>query len=82
MFYILNERYRLRGWHKVPYVIFDTTTKSTLFLSKDKFSLIAKCNGFHTIDIDALSEELKKFFHAALENEIIRPASLGNVLLP
>ena len=82
MFYILNERYRLRGWHKVPYVIFDTTTKSPLFLSKDKFSLIAKCNGFHTIDIDALSEELKKFFHAALENEIIRPASLGNVLLP
>ena len=82
MFYILNERYRLRGWQKVPYAIFDTRSKRPIFLKKDKFSLIAKCNGFHSINREDLSEEMQKFLDASLEHNIIREAVFGDMLLP
>ena len=82
MFYILNERYRLRGWQKVPYAIFDTTTKSPVFLDKERFSLLAKCDGFHSIKRETLSEKLQRFLDDSLKNEIIREATFGDMLLP
>ena len=82
MFYILNERYRLRGWQKVPYAVFDTVSKSPAFLSRERFSLIAKCDGFHSINREELSAELQNFLADSLANGVIREAALGDVLLP
>ena len=82
MFYILNERFRLRGWQKVPYAVFDTKRKTPIFLNKERFSLIAKCTGFNSINKEELSEEMQKFLDSAIENELIREAAFGDMLLP
>ena len=81
MFYILNPQYSLRGWRKVPYAIFDAEKKIPIFLDKEQFSLIAKCNGFHNITKDGLTEEMQTFFDSSLQNKIIREAALGDTLL-
>ena len=82
MFYILDERFQLRGWHKVPYAIFDTLRKSPIFLNKEHFQLISKCNGFHSINKETLSEPLQKFLDVSLESGILREAAFGETLLP
>lgn len=81
MFYILNERYSLRGWQKVPYAIFDNRSKRAVFLDKERFSLVAKCNGFYNIKKEELSEKMQKFLDAIVEDEVIREASFGDTLL-
>ena len=63
MFYILNERYRLRGWQKVPFAVFDTMTKRPVFLDKERFALIAKCNGFRSINRDELPEQMQALLY-------------------
>ena len=82
MFYILNERYRLRGWQKVPYAVYDTARKAPVFLSKEKFNIVAKCNGFHSINRDELPENLQKFLDAIIKDEVVREAAFGDMLLP
>ena len=60
MLYILNERYRLRGWQKVPYAVYDAAKKTPVFLSKEKFNILARCNNLKSITFG--SESVKNLF--------------------
>lgn len=76
MKYVLNRRFRLRGWYKAPTGLFDTDTKRTEFFVKNLYTLLLKCDGAHDIDEDAFSEEERAFFEQLKEKGIIHPAGL------
>ena len=67
MKYILDRRYRLRGWYKASTGLFDTDTRKAEFLDKDLYLLLLKCDGAHDIDEDAFSKEERVFYTAEEE---------------
>ena len=58
MRYILNERFRLRGWYKLPSGLFDNVRKTPIFLDKEDFLVLLKCDGAH--DFDQATQEEKE----------------------
>ena len=45
-------------------------SKSPAFLSRERFSLIAKCDGFHSINREELSAELRRHFRPEFLNRV------------
>ena len=74
MRYVLDGRYRFRGWHKAPTGILDTQTKRAEFVPRDLYKLLLACDGAHDIDQDALSEEGRGLIERMRERGVIRPA--------
>ncbi|MBR2835761.1 MAG: radical SAM protein [Coriobacteriales bacterium] len=82
MRYILNGRYRFRGWKKAQTGVYDAATKTAKFLNKKQYLMLLRCDGAHDLDEQDLSEEDKKFFEELLNSEVIRPARLMELLHP
>ena len=80
--YILDARYRLRGWHGAPTGVYDTQKREVHFLPPDLYRLILKCDAAQAIDPDALQPGEARFFRTLLREGAIRPAGLWDVLLP
>ncbi len=45
MRYILSSDYRFKGWHEAPTGLYNSRTRMTAFLPKDKYLLLLKCDG-------------------------------------
>ena len=82
MRYLLNERYRLRGWYHAPTGLFDTKAKQAIFLPPDDYRLLLKCDGAHQMEEENLDERQWKKLEGMEKNRIIRKAFLGEFLLP
>ena len=82
MKYILDERYRLRGWQDAHTGIYDTRKKEPAFLPKDLFLFMMRCDGAHDVDETRLSEREKKLFEENRRIGAIRPAGFGEFLKP
>lgn len=80
MKYILDRRYRLRGWYKLPYGLFDTFKKTAKFYEADEYRLILKCDGVSGIDTDALDEKSRSFLQSLEKEGIIHPAGFMEYL--
>jgi radical SAM protein with 4Fe4S-binding SPASM domain len=78
--YILNPRYLLRGWYKLPTGLYDSLRKEARFFTKDNYKLLMRCDGVHEIDEGILSEDEKRFFEWLKEAEIIREAGFLDYL--
>ena len=74
MKYIIDQRYRLRGWYKSPTGLYDLRTKEARFYTKEDYILLMKCDGTHDIDKDVLSENERHFIEWLEKNGIIREA--------
>ena len=62
MEYILDARYRFRGWQGMPCGIYDTWTRKAAFFNHRLYELIMKCDAAHPLDPDTLEEEERSFF--------------------
>lgn len=82
MIYILSKRFRLRGWKNRLGGLYDTVKKNSVFLNRDCFFLLMKCDGAHDIDRDSLDEHEKRFFDECLKEGIIKPAGFLDFLTP
>ena len=82
MKYILNERYRLRGWQDAHTGIYDTAAKTPKFLPKDLFLFLMRCDGAHELDESGLSDREKKLFEDVTKAGVIRPAEFAEFLKP
>lgn len=82
MRYILNERYRLRGWYQLPDGLFDNVLKRAVFPERETYLLLLKCDGAHDFEPDGLSEKEKKILRTLEDENIIRPARYFELLLP
>ena len=80
MRYILEDRYRLRGWYKLPTGVFDKYKKEAVFLSKDEYTVLLKCDGAHDFDMDSIDEKEKKILSIFKNEGTIRPAMFGDFL--
>ena len=82
MKFVLDERYRLRGWEKLPFALFDSVTRRTEFYDKNQFMLLMRCDGVQEVDEEALPEAQRKWL-ARLEREgVISRCGPGAMLLP
>ena len=82
MKYILDRRYRLRGWHKLPTGLYDTRQYEAQFFAPESYRLLLHCDGDHEIDIDELPDKQKELMEGLLAKGVIRPSGWLDFLLP
>ena len=82
MKYILDRRYRLRGWHKLPTGLYDTLQHEAQFFAPESYRLLLHCDGDHEIDTDELPDKQKELMEGLLAKGMIRPAGWLDFLLP
>ena len=72
--YILNRQFWLRGWHGLPYGIYDTKMKRALFVDEESYQVIMKCDAEQEIDPDSLSERQKRLLAEMTRDHIVSKA--------
>ena len=45
--FILDERYALRGWDKLPFALVDSANGRAEFFREEQFMLLMDCDGLH-----------------------------------
>ena len=78
MYYILDERYALRGWQKLPFALVDRRIGRTTFLPKADMALLLDMDG--RTDQAGASEERKQALKKLEEDGIIHPCEPGTKL--
>lgn len=58
MYYILDERFALRGWKKLPFALLDRCRGRTTFLKRAEMELLLDVDG--CTDLVGASEQQKK----------------------
>ena len=82
MKYILDKRYRLRGWELLPYAVADRETGKAIFINAQEMDALKLCNGLIETDIPLISQEIRDMLPTIEKNGFIRPAKQGETLLP
>ena len=82
MKYIIDPRYRLRGWHKLPTGLYDAKKHEAQFFAPDLYRLLLQCDAAHEIDTDALPDKQREFMEKLQAVGIIRAAGWLDFLLP
>ena len=80
--YIIDKRYRLRGWYKLPTGLYDTARRQAVFFDPQFYELLLQCNADHDFDADLLSDQERTFLEKLIAEKIIRPAGKWDILLP
>ena len=57
MHYILEKPYRLRGWYKLPFGLFSMNRRKAVFLPKEDYLFLLKCDGAHDLSPESLTEK-------------------------
>ncbi len=78
MYYILNERYALRGWKKLPFALLDRRSGQAAFFKKEDMELLLDMDG--QTDMAGASEQRKKALKKLEEEGVIRPCEPGTKL--
>lgn len=82
MRYVLDNRYRFRGWQKARTGLFDCARKQATFLDKGNYQLLLRCDGAHDLDPTQLPANDRQFLEEQLEKNVIRPAGPMEFLQP
>ena len=82
MRYILDKRYRFRGWYRLPYGIYDTWEHKAKFLPPDLYDLVLQCDAGHELDPEHFSDREKRLLGELESSGMIRPAGWLDFLLP
>ncbi len=78
MYYILDERYALRGWQKLPFALLDRRRGRASFLKKADMALLLDMDG--CTDLAAASEQQKKALKKLEEDGVIHACAPGTEL--
>lgn len=81
-YYLLSSRFRLCGWDRLPFALFDMADGLPDFYQKDQFRLLMRCDGMQDIDVNTLPVELRGLFEGWLKDGIIRECGHGSMLDP
>ncbi len=80
MFYKLKERYRLRGWERLPYAIQDVATGGVVFLDEKAFQAVSFCNGMVDADLPLLLPAHREIVARMKESGVVEECSFGEGL--
>ena len=70
MRYILDRRFRLRGWKDRPAGLYDTKYNEVLFPDPEAYLLLMKCDGAHEIDAEKLNGKQREAFEKAVSKPV------------
>lgn len=82
MRYLLDERYLLRGWEKLPYALVDRRTGRARFISAQEMDALKLCNGKIETTLPLIPQALRDMLPVFEKKGIIRPAAEGETLRP
>ena len=60
MYYILKDRFLLRGWEKLPYALVDRKNGRSIFIYREEFDVISLCNGTVNMDLPIISPQTRE----------------------
>lgn len=80
--YVLDDRYGLRGWQGLPFVLWDRIAKSPDFLPKEAFLALLRCDGIEDIDVQALPEDQQAHLAYMTQKGIIHECASLMPLMP
>lgn len=81
-FYRLADRYRLRGWDKLPHAIVDGFTGNVAFLSKPMMETLLRCDGSWDFDSQLTPDLYRQCAAAFLSKGRIEPCDEGSGMTP
>ena len=81
MRYVLDKRYRFRGYQKLPTGLFSLQTRRTVFFTKEQYNVLLDCDGVHDFDKEQMDPEIRKFLEKLEKDGMIHPAGFGEMLL-
>ncbi len=82
MKYILDERFRLRGWELLPWALVDKATGRAHFITAQEMDALKLCNGKIETDLPLIPKEIREMLPRIAKNGIIRPAAADEELKP
>lgn len=77
MRFLLNERYSLCGYLRLPFALYDRESGRTNFFDRGQFELLFSCSGKKEIDPQTLSDAQRSFLETLQREGIIREAQNG-----
>ena len=80
MKYILDSRYRFRGWNGAPYGILDIRAGRAVFFEESLYRLLMRCDAVQDIDPAAGGDRQERFFNRMLREGIVREAGRWDFL--
>ena len=80
MKYILDRRYRFRGWYGAPYGIYDTRERTASFFSEDLYRLLMRCDAVREIGEADADDRQRRFLRRMLAEGVIREAGIWDFL--
>lgn len=73
MKYLIDEKYLLRGWHRVPYALVNRETKGIIFLRETQWKAVLLCDGKTSVvpsEVDgAVNEVIRQLVEKGLAHE-------------
>jgi len=60
--------------------LYSTVDRKAIFVSKEDYLLLLKCDGAHDLTADTMSEAERATLEELLANEVVRPALPGEFL--
>ena len=82
MYYRLNERFRLRGWEKLPYALTEPKTGRAFFISAKEMDALRLCNGRIDLSLAFIPEDIRKMLPELEKGGIIEACAYGEGILP
>ncbi len=80
MRYLLDRRYRFRGWHGAPYGIYDSKAHSALFFDEALYRLLMRCDAVQEIETEKLAGREARFLERLEQEGVVRQAGLWDFL--
>ena len=78
MFFVLNSRYHLCGWEKLPFAILDRNSGDVTFLPREVFMLLYRCDGKHDLRLSGLSEREARMLRRLTDQGTVIPGEHRN----
>ena len=80
MRYVLNSRYRFRGWYKLPACILDTEVMDIRTFPIPEYTLLLRCDGAHDLGGEEVTQEEQARLNRFLQEGLIHEAEPGELL--
>ena len=82
MYYLLEPRYLLRGWDRLPYAIIDRKYAKAFFITKTAMDALSMCNGQVDFSVPLIPEDIRAEVPKLADRKIIRVCEPGETILP
>lgn len=72
MYYLLNEKYRLCGWEKLPYAVVDRKAGQAIFVNALVMDTLQMCNGRIDFSIPMITDEQREIAAQLVKEQVVR----------